>query len=89
MAYLVDEHNDNILLREKGVEAQVPRGGVQAATHVGVARPAHAWVQDVAVQLRIDQLLQQHRCSFYPGRTSATWQLVILRLSSPGKSAGD
>ena len=30
---------------------------MQAAAHVGDAGPAHAGVQDVAVQLRVDQLL--------------------------------
>ena len=32
---------------------------MQPAAHVGYARPADAGVQDVAVQLRVDQILQQ------------------------------
>ena len=48
-SHLVDEHDDHVLLREEGVEAEGACGSVESAAHVGHARPAHAGMQDVAV----------------------------------------
>ncbi len=51
--HLVDEHDDNALLRQEGVEPEGPGSGVESTAHVWHSRPAHTGVQDVAVQLRI------------------------------------
>lgn len=59
--HLVDEHDDDVLLREEGVKTEGAGGGVESAAHVGHSRPAHARVQDVAVQLRVYLRLQHEK----------------------------
>ena len=56
-AHLIDEHDDDVLLREEGVKSKDPRRGVKPPAHEGKALPAHAGVQNVSIQLRVNELL--------------------------------